>query len=86
MSQQAVALLEQIRALEPQDREWLGMQLLQDEDGGIDDLTEDPEFYEEMVRRLNDPSPGFSWEGVQRDVEAELEKIRAEPGDHATAK
>ena len=65
MSQQAMALLEQIRALEPQDREWIGAQLFQDDqDGEIDDLTEDPVFYEEMVRRLNDPSPGLTREEV----------------------
>ena len=86
MSQQAAVLLEQIRALEAEDRDWLDAQLLMDGDGEIDDLTEDPVFYEEMVRRLNDTAPTLSWEEVQRSVEAELEKIRAERGDYAPSK
>jgi hypothetical protein len=72
MSQKAEAVLEQIRALEPEEREWLDTQLLIDDNGKFDDLTEDPVFYEEMVRRLNDTAPTLSWEEHERILDEKI--------------
>ena len=50
MSETALKLLEQIRALPEEDQAWIAEQLAPE----LPDLTEDPEFFAELQRRSDE--------------------------------
>ena len=71
MSETAQKLLEQIRALPDDEREWLVGEL-QDDDDGFDPMT-DPEFRSELDRRMAAVADGTA---VLIDADEALERVR----------
>lgn len=71
MSETAQKLLEQIRALPAEEREWLVGEL-QDDDDGFDPMT-DPEFRAELDRRMAAVADGTA---VLLDADEAFERLR----------
>jgi hypothetical protein len=88
MSEAAQKLLEQIRALPDDEREWITAELWDEQDvtaDEIDELQADPEFQAMLAERLEQvekhPERLLTWEVAQLRIDAELTRRKAERGD-----
>jgi len=83
MSETALKLLEQIRALPAEDQDLIAEELA-DESDDYDPL-EDPEFRAELDRRIEAVGNGtavlLTWEEAQERIDAELARRRAARGE-----
>ena len=83
MSETALKLLEQIRALPAEDQDLIAEELA-DESDDYDPL-EDPEFRAELDRRIEAVGNGtavlLTWEKAQKRIDAELARRRAARGE-----
>ncbi len=88
MSETAQKLLEQIRALPDDEREWIAAELWDEQDVTADELDElqaDPEFQAMLAERLEQvekhPEQLLTWEDAQQRIDAELARRKVERGD-----
>ena len=88
MSETALKLLEQIRALPDEEREWIAAELWDEGDVTADELDElhaDPEFQAMLAERLEQvekhPEQLLTWEEAQQRIDAELARRIAERGE-----
>jgi putative addiction module component (TIGR02574 family) len=88
MSETAQKLLEQIRALPADEREWLVGELWDESevtDDETDELENDPEFQAMLAERLEQvekhPEKLLTWEEAQQRIDAELGRRRAARGE-----
>jgi hypothetical protein len=88
VSEVAQKLLEQIRALPDDEREWLVGELWDEQDvtaEEIDELHADPEFQAMLAERLEQvekhPEQLLTWEEAQRRIDDELARRKAARGE-----
>ncbi len=88
MSETAQKLLEQIRALPDDEREWIAAELWEEQDVTADELDElqaDPAFQAMLAERLEQvekhPELLLTWDEAQQRIDAELTRRKAERGE-----
>ena len=88
MSDAAQKLLEQIRALPEEDRQWIADELWDEQgvsDEDIDALHADPEFQAMLADRLRqaeeNPERLMTWDEAQKQIDVELARRRAARGE-----